>query len=425
MKTKRTKSRTLRTLWTTALYLTLTGALALSGCSGGKLGKTGDLMAGITPSGQAKKADLNGPEAEAVTEFGLELLKRCSQAEPEDSLLVSPLSVLSALAMTAGGAQGNTLDQFDRAFGLPAHPLREYLSAYMADLSSDSPLHQANSLWLKTDALEVNPDFLQQNADYLQAGVYQEPFDQATLEKINAWVKEHTHGMIPQMLDQLPPGAVMVLVNALAFEAQWREVYKENQVRAGAFTTEDGTALERDFMFSSESGYMRDQQAQGFLKYYLGGRYAFAALLPEEGVTLSEYLESLTGQHLRELLTQANGPVDAGIPRFEQAYSASLADICKAMGMTDAFDPSAADFSLMGKAADNEPLYIDQVQHKAFISVYEQGTQAGAATAVAMATGALVMPDELPQVILNRPFLYMIVDMEAKLPLFIGTLYQP
>ena len=146
--------------------------------------------------------------------------------------------------------------------------------------------------------MEVERDFLQVNADYFGADVYRKPFDGDTLEEINGWVKEHTHEMIPSILDEIDPELMMVLINALAFEAEWQDPYEEGSVQKRIFTQEDATELTVDMMSSTEQAFLKDENARGFLKYYADKKYAFAALLPDEGVTLGEYLESLTGQRL-------------------------------------------------------------------------------------------------------------------------------
>ncbi len=412
------------------LCLALAATFGFSGCSGAEPASTagGDLMVGIQPKARAtEKIDLKGTGAQAYTDFGLELLKQARADRPEEGVLLSPQSVLSALAMTANGAGNETLAQMEEAFGLPAGELSRYLAAYNSSLPSGEKysLHQANSLWVREGEVEVERDFLQVNADYFGADVYRKPFDGDTLEEINGWVKEHTHEMIPSILDEIDPELMMVLINALAFEAEWQDPYEEGSVQKRIFTQEDATELTVDMMSSTEQAFLRDENARGFLKYYADKKYAFAALLPDEGVTLGEYLESLTGQRLRQVLTNAQDKeVWARIPKFEMEYESSLNAMLNNMGVTDAFDPNMADFTPMGRCAGGDPLYIGKMIHKAYISVFEQGTRAGAVTAVMIEAGR-ALPEEPEQVYLERPFLFMIVDAETMLPVFMGTMTGP
>lgn len=365
-------------------------------------------------------ADVSGGancDAEA-TDFALGLLQN-SMAEGENTL-VSPLSVLSALGMTANGANNQTLAQMENTLGMPISDWNGWLSDY--GNGRDDALKLANSIWFTNDQrFTVNPAFLETNAQYYRAGIYQTPFNQQTCDDINLWVRENTDGMIPQILDEIPEDAVMYLVNALAFEADWNFPYQEYQVHSGTFTREDGTQREAEMMYSQENVYLEDENATGFLKYYQGAQYAFVALLPNGGVSVSDYVQSLTGSHLRDLLeNKTYTEVNAALPKFETGYSVELSQPLQAMGITDAFDPAWADFSNLGSFG-GEPIYISRVLHKTFISVAEQGTRAGAATVVEAAAGAAA-PQEPKRVILDRPFVYMIVDCYQHFPIFIGTM---
>ena len=157
------------------------------------------------------------------------------------------------------------------------------------------------------------------------------------------------------------------------------------------------------------------------MKYYDDEVYAFVALLPKEGVTLAEYVDSLTGEKLQENITGfASAVVQTKLPKFQSETTADLNQVLQEMGMTDLFVPALADLSGMGTTSTGI-LYVDQVLHKTFLNVDERGTQAGAATLVEAGEGA-AMPQDIKQVDLDRPFLYMIVDTRKNVPLFIGSL---
>ncbi|MCD8087095.1 MAG: serpin family protein [Oscillospiraceae bacterium] len=407
------------------LLLLLVLLLTLAGC--GTKTQAADLMEDVPPEPVATETadDAAQPEdaALAVTEFAVTLFRQCAQEG--DNTLVSPVSVLYALAMTANGAAENTRAQMEAAFGVSMETLNPYLSAYMENLPSgeDYKLTAANAIWFREDErLTVREDFLQLNANYYNADIYQAPFDQQTLEEINDYVSQHTDGMVEDILDKISDDAVMYLVNALAFDAEWQTIYKENQVRTADFTLEDGTVRETELMYSEESKYLEDENATGFIKYYKDGAYAFVALLPEEGVTVADYIASLTGAGLTALLEDAQDvTVEAAIPKFTSEYSTELSEALAALGMTDAFDPDLADFSLLGEYEDGN-ICISRVLHKTYIAVDERGTQAGAATVVEMvAETALEAPEETKVVYLNRPFVYLLIDCETNTPIFMGT----
>ena len=355
--------------------------------------------------------------AEAA-DFAIRLFQ-CS-LEEETNTLISPLSVLSALAMTANGADGKTLTQMEATLGLPTGDLNAYLYSFL-DGQSDQ-LKLANSIWFKdAESLQVSQDFLETNANYYHADLYKAAMDASTADAINSWVDEHTDGMIPKIMEEMDSDTVMCLINALAFDAKWEEIYMDHQVGESTFNTAGGFPRTVEYMNSTEYAYLEDAHATGFIKYYEGRDYAFVALLPNEDVTVAEYVDSLTGAHLQELLENPQNILTyASLPKFETDYSTELSGVLQAMGMTDAFDVNRADFSRMC-SSDNGNIYISQVLHKTYISVAEEGTRAAAVTEVIMAEGAAIIED-YRKVVLNRPFLYMIIDCDENLPLFIGAM---
>ena len=404
-----------------ALMLVLAFSLGLTACS---QVSANDLMKDVPAKAVDVLPDMDAGAA-AAADFGVRLFK--TSMEEGKNTLISPLSVLYALAMTANGADGATLTQMKKVLGMDVDKLNSYMLAYLDLLpeSKDYKMSLANSIWFKDDPnFAVEQSSLQINADYYGAGAYKAAFDEGTRNDINNWVKEHTDGMIPEIIDEIPDEAIMYLVNALAFDAKWADEYEEHQIREGSFTMEDGTRQDVDMMHSEEYTYLEDDLATGFIKYYKDRKYAFVAMLPNEGVTVSQYVDSLTGEHLRELL---NNPQDltvfASIPKFETEYDIEMSEVLQEMGMTDAFDWRVADFSRLGTYnVDGMNICINRVLHKTFISVTEQGTRAGAATAVEMVAEGAMEIVEFKEVVLDRPFVYMLIDCETNLPFFIGTM---
>lgn len=404
-----------------ALLLVLAMALGMTACS---QVSANDLMKDVPAKAVDVLPDMDAGAA-AVADFGVRLFK--TSMEEGENTLISPLSVLYALAMTANGADGETLAQMEQVLGMDVDNLNSYMLAYLDLLpeTKDYKMSLANSIWFKDDPnFTVEQSFLQTNADYYGAGAYKAAFDEGTRNDINNWVKEHTDGMIPEILDEIPDEAIMYLVNALAFDAKWADEYEEHQIREGRFTMEDGTRQDVDMMHSEEYTYLEDDLATGFIKYYKDRKYAFVAMLPNEGVSVSQYVDSLTSEHLRELL---NNPQDltvfASIPKFETEYDIEMSEVLQEMGMTDAFDYRVADFSKLGTYnVDGMNICINRVLHKTFISVSEQGTRAGAATAVEMVAEGAMEIVEFKEVVLDRPFVYMLIDCETNLPFFIGTM---
>ena len=387
--------------------------LLLTGC-----GSTAeDLTQGYIPR-QVSNEIL--PPDENPANFAVSLFR--NSVKEGENTLISPLSVLCALAMTANGAKGETLAQMEDVLGASPEQLNSWLHSYMGSRKQNDALHLANAIWFNThERFTPNHDFLQTNADYFGAGIHAAEFGDMTCREINAWVHDHTDGMIRDILDEIPDDAVMYLVNALAFEAQWAAVFTEHQVRGGVFTTQDGRKQDAQFMYDTLYTYLETENATGFIRYYQGNDYAFVALLPNEGTTVSQLVKSLEGDSLAALLAEPKeAAVDIAIPKFEAETSLEMRAVLKAMGMTDAFDPDQADLSGLGESAAGN-IFINRVLHKTFISVGEKGTRAGAATVVEANDRAMEIVDSANIVYLDRPFVYMIVDCAHNLPAFMGT----
>lgn len=402
-----------------SLVLLCAMAVNLTGCA--TTVHAEDLMEGVTPNSVTALTDLSSGSVDA-TDFAIRLFKQTN--EDGKNTLISPLSVLCALAMTANGAEGETREQMEAVLGMSVEELNLYLYSYINSLPQGEKykLSVANSIWFTDDdRFTVNQDFLQTNADYYGADIYKTPFDKQTLKDINNWVKNETDNMIPKVLEDIPDAAIMYLINALAFEAEWTEIYEKNQVRDKTFTKEDGTKQDVELMYSTEGKYIEDENATGFIKYYKERKYAFVALLPNEGVTVSEYVNSLDGASLAALLANAESrSVETAIPKFESEYDIEMSSILEAMGMSNAFNVTFADFTGIGDSTEGG-IYISKVIHKTYIQVGEKGTKAGAVTAIEMKDGSAGPPDEIKQVYLDRPFVYMLIDCETNTPFFIGT----
>lgn len=378
-----------------------------------------DLMSGKIPSAvNSRKADDRFIKSQA--EFGLELFKK--SIDDEQNSLVSPLSVMLALAMTANGADGATLEEMENVLGgdLTIDELNEYLHTYWSLLPSSekAKLEIANSIWFRDDEymIRVKDEFLQKNADYYGASIYKSPFDESTVKDINGWVSEHTDGMINKIIGEIDPLTVMYLINAICFDAEWSSPYSEYAIYEGNFYGLSGTTT-AELMRSEENRYITDENAVGFIKYYTNG-YSFMAILPAEGMSLADYIDTLEGDDLVRLFKSAEyAKVNATLPKFKYEYSVTLNDALKEMGINSAF---GGGFSGIGESSLGE-LYINRVLHKTFIEVDNAGTRAAAVTVVEVSPESAEEPVEPKIVKLDRPFLYAIVDNATGLPIFIGT----
>ena len=363
----------------------------------------------------------------AMLRFALALFRQTAAQDKGQNLLVSPLSVMTALNMAANGTAGETLAQLETALGgLTTADLNAYLHTLMNNLpnSEQSRLHVANSVWVNNIVRQqVKQPFLQNMLAYYGAGINACDFDLAALEAINNWVKENTEDMIDSILDEPDPDILMLLLNALAFDAKWQRQFDEYRVKKTSFTQADGQKKDCDMMYGEENVYLEDENTVGFLKAYAGGGYRFVALLPDEGVDIDDYIASLTPEKLSALFAGAQKgiSVNAGLPKFTFDYSVTMNDALQAMGIKDLFSASACNFSNM--FTPDVGAYVSKVLHKTFIEVNTEGTRAAAVTAVVIEKNAILDFDS-KTVILDRPFVFLITMGEADTPVFIGVLNQ-
>ncbi|MBQ1254973.1 MAG: serpin family protein [Clostridia bacterium] len=359
------------------------------------------------------------PYESLMTTLGLRMFQETLKADPDgENKLISPLSILYAMAMVSNGADDQ--EAVKAYWGYDLLHINEYMYEYALKLPQGEKykLQLANSIWFtEHERFTVNREFLQKVKNFYDADAYQAPFNEATCKDINEWVELKTDGMIKDILDQIPYDAVMYLVNALAFEAEWLSTYEEVQVREGVFTKADGTEQKVDFMYDSVSHYFEDENATGFMRYYSGMKYAFVAMLPNEGVTPEEYIVSLDGNDLHTMLKNPQmTSVVTSIPVFEAEYDADLRSILGAAGY-----PVDGTFNGVGTSTAGD-IEIGRILHKTYIQVGPQGTKAGAATVVEMKEECEVKTPQEPKVVhLDRPFVYMIIDCENAVPLFIGV----
>lgn len=361
---------------------------------------------------------------EGYAAFAAELLRQ-TRNEGENTLL-SPLSVILALGMTANGAAGETLTEFQDLFGMDLDTLNAYCAEALHDYSAlggSTKSTLVNSLWCDPD-LTLEDSFVARCQQNYGAELYQADLqDRATVRAVNEWVSKATEGLIPKTVEKFSKDTVLALVNAIYLQNKFERPFETPTSKwTMDFTAADGTVSHPHGMYNGERDewYLSHAGGSGVLLPYDDGRLGFLLMLPEEGVQLSDYLSGWDGATIKSLLnSQEQRRVSLTVPKYELEWSGSLADILSELGLSRAFDPFAADFTAMGHS-DNGPLFIGDVIHKTVLKVNEKGTEAAAVTVVEANCGAAI-PTDLVILRFDRPFVCGIVDMESGVPLFLGT----
>ncbi len=409
----------LRRILTQVICLMLAGLLLLSCTSCGLSVSAAELSKGYSRT-STETGEVTDEFKRTMANFSFTLFQGIL-TEDDSNDLISPLSAIICLAMIANGADNETRAQMENAFGMDVDQLNRSLYAYTSSLyrADDCKLSLADSIWFRDEEnrLHVNEEFLQANADWYDAQIYAAPFDNTTLKDINAWCRHYTDGMIEKMIDEIDSDTVMYLVNALTFDAKWTTQYEKNDVAEGQFTSYNGAQKTVTMLSSQEKTYLAADGVRGFAKNYAGDQYSLVALLPDGGTDIYDYIHTLDGSSWMSLWNaRETSTVSVKMPEFTYSSSMKLNDTLGAMGMTDMFG-ERADFSKLGYS-ERGNIYCSEVCQKVFIQVDRKGTKAAAITWGEMTDAGFAEPQ---RVILDRPFVYLIVDNTTGLPLFIGA----
>jgi serpin B len=379
-------------------------------------------------------ADLQS-QADGNTAFALELYRQI-RSEP-GNLIYSPYSISTALAMTYAGARGETAQQMADTlhFDLPPDQLHPAFNALDLALRPPQPpkdvpeedrfqLSVANSLWGQQDFTFL-PEFLETLALNYGAGMRLVDFQgeaEAARRSINGWVSDETRDKIQDLLPQgsLDPLTRLVLVNAIYFKAKWLAAFDPNFTQEADFKLLDGSVVKTPTMFSTASyPYYAGQGYQAVELPYRGGEYAMLVFVPDQD-TFTQFEERLDSALLAKA-RQGLQPQDVslGLPKFTYDAKFQLGELLKSLGMPLAFSEQA-DFSGMDGQRD---LFIGEVFHNAFVAVDEAGTEAAAATAVEMRVTSA--PMSTVQLIIDRPFIFLIQEKTTGTLLFVGRVSKP
>jgi len=357
--------------------------------------------------------------------------------QEEGNLFYSPHSISVALAMTYAGARGETAQQMATTLQFileqeRLHPAFNWLDAELASRGEGAAgqdgegfrLNIVNAIWGQKD-YEFLSDFLDVLAENYGAGLRILDFITETEKSrlaINQWVSDQTEGRIK---DLIPQGAIdaltrLVLTNAIYFNAAWEYPFDEDMTADGPFYLLDGGQVTVLMMKQTESfGYTDGEGYQAVELLYDGDELSMVIILPEDG-QFEVFEEGLEAEKVSDIISGLQlAEVTLTMPRFEFDSEFSLKDTLAGMGMPVAFS-GAADFSGMTGTPN---LYISEVLHKAFVSVDEAGTEAAAATAVIV--GETAMPGHPVEVTIDRPFIFLIRDIEMGAILFVGRVLNP
>jgi len=364
------------------------------------------------------------------TRFALDLYRQLRAAE--GNLFFSPYSISTALAMTYAGARGTTQQQMAETLhfmpdGQMLHPAFSSLQSQLKQEQGKGQieLSVANALWVEK-GFSLLKYFTDLTGRYYEASVNQVGFKNETERarlQINAWVEDITKNKIQELIK---PGVLdsltrLVLTNAIYFKGNWARRFKKDRTQEEQFWMAPGKAVMVPMMNQQdEFGYLEDAMLQALEMAYAGDTLSMVVLLPRKADGLHELEAALTAEALASRLDSIRKrEVRVCLPKFTLTSQFELAKTLGAMGMPEAFS-GTADFSGMTGGKD---LYISAVVHKAFVDVNEEGTEAAAATGVAMRLTAAPAPPPLFRA--DHPFIFLIRHKPSGSILFLGRVVNP
>ena len=356
----------------------------------------------------------------------------------KSNYLISPLSIAYALNMVNDGANNNTKTQIDKI-----------INDYSLPKINNIPnvLGMANSIFIKEDFKQnIREEYINTLNTKYGAELKYDTFENA--DNINKWVNEKTFGMIPKLTESVSKELVLVLMNALAIDIDWKNQFKCSYTSKYEFTKSDGSKKEVSMMRSDEGDiltYIESDTAKGIIKPYVSydldtGSYAteetsnsfeleYIAILPNENI--NDYLKTFNEDELNNLLNnkrEASSTLQINLllPKYSYDYDFELKDALVNLGMTDAFTENIADFSNILIENPEVGVYISKAIHKTHIELNEKGTKAAAVTAFMLDKNTSIRDEkEMINVTFDKPFLYLIVDKNTKNIWFMGTVFDP
>lgn len=374
----------------------------------------------IEADGRNTTAAITGMNAFAID------LYRAVGASEADNMVVSPYSVTFALSMIFAGARGDTAAEMATVLHAGTGPevWQEGINAY--DLTLDARTVNSPTTWSSANKVWTRPG-LPLRSEYLDVltGVYGSPLAEADFagdtegqrEVINAWIAEQTNDRIPELFParSIDRRTAMVLVNAVALDAPWEFAFDPASTEDEPFTRSDGSTVNVPMMRYDE--FLPSAWSEGYQAVelpYGGGALSMVIIVPTD---LAAFEADLTAESLQAVIDSIqDGGIHLTMPKWAARTHLTLNDTLSALGMPSAFDSSKADFSGM---VDGGGLWLDRVEHEAFVEVDEQGTRAAAAT------GGVMADSHGPTITVDRPFLYVIRDRGAGTILFIGRVNDP
>lgn len=370
--------------------------------------------------------------------FAFKIFKELNKEDNDKNIFISPFSISTALAMVYNGAEEETKKAMADALQLDNTEIENINNGYsdlIASLESADAqikINIANSIWTSKDFEPiVKKDFTDKLKLFYDTELYTKDFgNQQTADDINNWINDKTRGKITKMIDFIDRNLVMFIINAIYFKGDWTTKFKEEYTEKEDFFLSSGQKIKVDMMnaYSGNFSYYKGNDFRVGRLPYGRDKIAMYIFLPDEGVSLDSFIESLDekfDEHIKN--TWPEHELEVKLPKFKIEYGKKrINKHLEKLGMQIAFDKWNANFKGIAEPIDKN-IYIDYVDHKAVIEVNEEGSEAAAVTVIGIgeATSAPGPLPEPPRLFVTRPFFFVIMDDRSGSILFMGKVVDP
>lgn len=378
------------------------------------------------------EAKQNRPEQTEIVnhnQFSFNLFSLLVSEDNNQNIFVSPPSVAIALSMLYNGANGQTQVEMNEALGYQGMSWQQVnlanqnLQTSLETSDEKIELTISNSLWARQD-IPFSHQFLKNNRTFYNAQITNLDFaSPQAVNIINNWVEDKTRGKITRIISEINADDLMFLINAIYFKGIWQTEFDPQLTEEQEFYLPNGQTKSHPLMSRRDKyQYYENEQFQAVSVPYGQGRFSLYVFLPRQDYNLNSFLTQLNSDNWQQWLSefrQREGTLK--MPRFKLEYEVTLNQALKALGMESMFTADKADFSGMTSIE----VVVDQVKHKTFVEVNEEGTEAAAVTSIGIqATSVQISPEPFNMVV-NRPFFCAIRDNETGTLLFMGAIFEP
>ncbi len=368
------------------------------------------------------------------TGFAFNAFRQLNSSEPtEQNQFISPFSIAMAVAMTYNGADGTTKEGIRKALNLDGLSDEEMnsafqsLSEYLNNIDKTVAFMPANSIWYRKN-LTPQVNFVETNRNYFNAEVNGLDFlgdAEGSKNTINGWVKNKTKDKIDKIIDNITSEHVMFLINAIYFKGTWAYKFDKNLTKPADFHLENGSVVSKDFMTGKvKADYYTDGDKVLVDLPYGNKQFTMTLLMPQPGKPMESLVSQLNSENFANWMEKADtGTITVSLPKFKFEGNYTKGEfnrILAGLGMAEAFTDKA-DFSRLLVGFKEGDLKINEVGHKTFVQVDEEGTEAAAVTSIGIGTTSI---GPAPAVF-DRPFIYLIRERNSGAILFMGKMMNP